>query len=140
MQYNQLTHLLTSNPRKLFLIDGIGAIISSIMLGIVLVKLKGVVGIPASTLYILALFPVLFALYDFYCYRFERKSLGTLLYVIGGINLLYCYLSAGFGFYHIETITWLGSSYLILEILIVSLLAFIEIDVAKRLSNQEKQN
>lgn len=55
-----------SHPKKLFLIDGLGAILSVFLLGFVLVKLERVVGIPSKTLYFLATMPVFFAIYDLY--------------------------------------------------------------------------
>ncbi|MDC1221096.1 hypothetical protein N8Z47_00345 [Salibacteraceae bacterium] len=134
-----MTNRFESNPRRIFLIDGTGALLSAFMLGFVLVTLERVIGIPSSTLFFLAIWPVGFAIYDFYCYRFKKDNFGPFLYCIAIINLLYCVLSAGFGLYHFETITWLGSSYLMFELLIVMSLAFIEFLVAYRTTNQDQQ-
>ncbi len=120
------------NPRKLFLIDGLGAIFSAFMLGVVLVKLETAFGIPSSSLYILAIFPVFFAIFDFYGYQKKHSSLGQFLKIIALLNLLYCCLSIGFAFYHKETITTLGWMYIFVEILIIITLAVIELKVAKR--------
>lgn len=43
-----------ANPKKLFQIDGLGAILSAILLGIILVRFERFFGIPVSTLYFLA--------------------------------------------------------------------------------------
>ena len=53
-----------SHPKKLFLIDGLGAILSAFLLGYVLVKLERVFGIPSKTLYFLATLPMFFVIYD----------------------------------------------------------------------------
>ena len=121
------------NPKKLFLIDGIGAILSAFLLGFVLVRLEIFFGIPIPTLYFLATFPIFFAFYDFYCYRKKLDKLGQLLKGIAVLNILYCCLSLGFVLYHFETITSLGITYILLEIIIVFFLAILEIRVAKRL-------
>ena len=124
---------LISNPKKLFLIDGLGAVISSFFLGFVLVKLENVFGIPSTTLYFLATMPVFFAIYDLYCYRKKNKDLVKPLKGIAIINLLYCCISIGFAFYHFETITIVGWSYLLMEILIIIIIAIIEYKAAKRI-------
>ncbi len=117
--------------RKLFLLDGFGAILSAILLGIVLVKLERLFGIPKSTLYVLASLPCLFAIYDFYCYFKIEKNLKKFLKGIAIVNLLYCCLSIGLAFYHYQEITYLGWTYIIVEILIVVTLAIIELSFAK---------
>jgi drug/metabolite transporter (DMT)-like permease len=120
-----------ANPKKLFLIDGFGAIVSAILLGIVLVKLQSIFGIPKSTLYFLASIPCFFAFYDFYCYYKIDKKVALFLKGIAIANLIYCCLSVGLAIYHIEEITKLGWIYILTEILIVCGLAFIELKVAK---------
>lgn len=117
--------------KKLFLIDGIGALVSAISLGVVLVQLEEYFGIPVSALYILAALPCLFALYDFYCYFKLKENLGSYLKGIAIVNLLYCALSIGFAFYHQSSITWLGWTYIVLEISIVATLALIELKATR---------
>ena len=133
MPFKQIIEKVEYNPKKLFLIDGFGAILSAFLLGVVLVKLEGVFGIPSSTLYFLAALPILFAIYDFFCYQKENDKLGQFLKGIAVINLLYCCLSIGFSFYHLGTITSLGWTYILSEILIVMILATVEFKVANRL-------
>ena len=125
-----------ANPRQLFLVDGFGALISSFMLGIVLVKLESIFGIPSLVLYFLASFPILFALFDIYCYVQLNNSSVHYLKIISVLNLSYCCLSIGLALFHFEVITGLGLAYLALEILIVFALAFIEWEVANRLSKK----
>ncbi len=121
-----------TNPKKLFQIDGFGAILSSILLGVVLVKLKYVFGIPKSTLYFLALLPCLFALYDLYCYFKIHNNVALFLKIIGIANLIYCCLSIGLAIYHSKNITIWGWTYILIEITIVSGLSLFELKVAKR--------
>ena len=119
-----------SHPKKLFLIDGLGALLSAFLLGFVLVKLERVFGIPSKTLYFLASMPVFFAIYDLYCIRKNNNGLGNFMKGIAIINLTYCCISILFAFYHLGTITIFGWSYLIIEILIIIILTIIEYKVA----------
>jgi len=125
--------MLNLNQENFFLIDGLGAILSAFLLGVVLVKFEIFFGIPSSALYILATLPMFFAIYDFYSYRQKDDKLGRFLKGIAIINLLYCCLSIWFAFYHFQTITYFGWAYLLIEILIVVIIAIIEFKIAHRL-------
>jgi len=67
------------NPKKLFLFDGFGAILSALLLGVVLVELESIFGIPRKTLYFLAFLPCLFATYDFFCYFRMKQTFQSFL-------------------------------------------------------------
>ena len=133
MKLKQEIEKLVVNPKKLFVIDGVGALLSAFLLGVVLVWLEKYIGIPSSTLFFLACLPVFFAVYDYYCYKKEREKLGRLLQLIGILNVLYCFLSMGFAVYHYQTITNLGWIYISIEILIILALAVLEFKVAKKI-------
>lgn len=120
--------------KKLFLLDGFGALLSAFLLGVILVKLETYFGIPKQTLYFLAALPCLFAVYDFYCYFRIEENLGKFLKGIAIINLLYCCLSIGFAFHHFEEITYLGWAYIIGEIIIVVAIAVVELRAARQSS------
>ena len=121
------------SPRKLFLIDGLGALVSAFMLGIVLVQFESTFGIPSATLYVLAMFPVFFAIFDFYCFQKNSNSLGRPLKIIAILNLLYCCMSIGCAMYHIDTVTILGWVYICVEVLLIVILSIFELKVAKKL-------
>lgn len=121
------------NPEKLFLVDGLGAILSAFLLGVVLVEFKGVFGIPESTLYFLAFWPCLFAIYDFYCYRKKNSNTAAFLRGIAYLNISYCFLSAGLAIYHYQKITCFGWIYILIEIMIVMYLSMLELNTANKL-------
>ncbi|WP_408024430.1 hypothetical protein [Tenacibaculum sediminilitoris] len=129
----RLLKSFTLNPKKLFLIDGLGAVLSAFLLGVILVNFESVIGIPPSTLYSLAIFPIIFTFYDFYCYQKAYNSLKPFLKGIAILNLLYCCFSIGLVFYHFKTITSVGWIYILIEVLIIITLSIIELTVAKRL-------
>ena len=133
MIWKQATKWGEENSRRLFLIDGMGALLSAFLLGVVLVELEETFGIPPAMLYLLALFPCFFAVYDFYSYQQKNHALGMYLQRIAWLNLGYCLLSVGLAIVHAEAISHLGEAYLAIEILIVCTLAILELRVAKRL-------
>lgn len=135
MTKDKLINWGISNPKKVFQLDGLGAMLSAVLLGVVLVKWESVFGIPTSTLYLLAAIPCLFAVYDFYCYLKVDKMTGAFLKGIALANLLYCALSIGLALSHLDTITLFGWAYIIGEIVLVTVIALFELSVSKRLMN-----
>ena len=123
---------IIKNPRKIFIVDGVGALLSSFLLGVVLVEFEQEFGIPPSALYVLAALPILFALFDFLSYRFSKKP-ATNFRLIAAMNLLYCGFSVGMALFHKSSITYLGWGYILGEIIIVSILALFELSLAKRI-------
>ena len=124
-------------PKRLFLIDGLGAILTAVLLGVVLVRFERFFGIPSSILYFLAIPPIFFAIYDFLSYKKDNIKIGQFLKGIAIMNLLYCCLSIGFAFYHTKTITILGWTYILIEISIVITLSIIELRIANRLNKRQ---
>jgi hypothetical protein len=132
MKFEDLITKAELNPKKLFLIDGFGAILSAFLLGVVLVKFEEIFGIPTSVLYFLATIPIFFVIYDVFCYQ-KHLKIGLLLKGIAVLNILYCCVSIGLISYHFSSITILGWTYVIVEIILVSFLAMIEFRVGKRI-------
>lgn len=125
------------NIKTLFLIDGLGAIVSAVLLGVVLVRLEHYFGIPVQTLYILAALPVIFALYDFVVYFKVERHLEIYLKGIAIVNILYCILSLALAYQHRMSIKLLGWVYIIVEIIIVLVIAGFELKTAKSYKSKE---
>ncbi|MEO1652288.1 MAG: hypothetical protein AAFU64_01980 [Bacteroidota bacterium] len=117
---------MTLKLRQLFLIDGLGALLSVFMLGFVLVRLESYFGIPISVLYVLAAIPIFFALYDFLCYFFLQKGFPPYIKAIALANISYCIFSLVLAFFHRDSITLFGWLYIVGEILIVVFLSLWE--------------
>ena len=122
---------LPTNPKKLFFIDGCGAILSAFLIGIVLVRFEKYIGIPPATLYLLAAFPIMFTIYDLFSYLQSHRKQLLLLKGIALFNFLYCGLSAGVALYHYDTVTICGWIYFFIEILIIMILANWELKIGK---------
>ena len=122
---------IMNNPKLIFLIDGGGAVLSAFSLGVVLVMVQELIGLPHQTLYILSFIAVLFAIYSFSCAFLIKKGWRFYLKIIATANLSYAAITLGLLFYHRITLTNLGIIYFVLEMAIIIPLALFELKVAK---------
>jgi len=125
-----------SHPSLVFLIDGAGALLSAILLGVILPAFQNLFGMPRQALYFLAVFPCLFLVYDLSCYFRIRKNWGPFIRAIAAANLIYCGISIGLIVYHYAKLTGLGLTYFLLEIVVIIILVWIEFSVLYKLSKQ----
>ena len=116
MTFQSIVNQMKEEPKKLFLIDGFGALISAFLLGIVLVQYESAFGMPRKELYILSLLAVGFAIYSFTCSWKLPQNWQIYMKTIAVVNSLYCCLTLGLMFYHREVITTLGIVYFLGEI------------------------
>jgi hypothetical protein len=116
--------------RQLFLIDGIGALVSTVSLGVLLVQFNVYIGMPIPVLYLLAGIAALFALYSWSCFFFLKQNKPAYLRAIALANLSYACLTTGLMVYYASLLTPLGFGYFIIEILILFGLVYIELSVA----------
>ena len=135
MVLQKVTKKINADPRMLFLADGLCAILSALLLGIVLVKLEKIFGIPKTTLYLLAIIPCAFAIYDLCCFCIKDIDIPRYLKGIAFMNLLYCCLSIVLAFYHFEKIQIFGWLYIALEIIVIIALAICELKVSVKLKS-----
>ena len=133
MKLYKLLEKVYLNPKKLFLIDAMGALLSAFLLGVVLVKFKNLFGVPVSVLYLLTLFPVIFAVYDILCYLKTKNNLKLFLKTIAYLNILYCFVSIVILLNRYKQVTFLGYSYFLVEFLIILTLANFQIKVGNKL-------
>lgn len=129
----QIINKASQNPKSLFLIDGFGALVSAVMLGVVLPQFENLFGMPRATLMILAALPCFFIAYDLFAYFFVRKNYTPFLKGIAFINIGYCLLSVYFLFQHHSELTSLGYAYFIIELALVLGVAYIELKTANQI-------
>lgn len=115
------------SPRTLFLIDGIGAAVSAIFLGIILVKFQPHFGMPITMLYPLSIAAVIFAIYSSVCYFRLPSNWTFFLQAIAVINIGYATVTAALVVLHFQQLTYIGIGYFIAELLIVVTLASAEL-------------
>ncbi|NNE56326.1 MAG: hypothetical protein HKN32_09915 [Flavobacteriales bacterium] len=122
----------SKSPKILLLIDGIGAAISVIMLGIVLPTFQHQIGLPTIYLYLLASIAGLFTIQSLRAYRqFPFRWARRLQNVALG-NLAYSFLTLIIVIWNVKLITGLGIAYFAAELLIILTLTVKEFQLAQR--------
>lgn len=106
------------NFKNIFFIDALGALLSAAMIGLILPRISLLIGLPTQTLYFLAVIPVFFAAYSFFCFWKIQPTRGFLA-VIMIANSLYCILTASLLAIHFDEITIWGFAYFVSEIMII---------------------
>ena len=114
-------------PRKLFLIDSLGALLSAFLLGVVLTNFESTFGMPQKVLYFLSINACLLAIYSFMCYLLIKKNWKFYLKIIAFTNLLYCFLTIGLMLYLYKELTNYGLIYFLSEVIVIITLAIIEL-------------
>lgn len=115
------------NSKNIFLVDGLGAIFSASVLGVVLVNFQGLFGMPQQVLFYLMIVACIFSFYSLGCHFFKPANWQSFLLFIAISNTIYCIISVAFAFYHIDTLTTLGCLYFVSEVIVVMLLVNLEV-------------
>jgi hypothetical protein len=117
-------------PQILFLIDAVGALLTSILLVVIKNYFNQYIGMPPNILILLAVIAAGFSLYSTICFFCLKKSFTIFLILIACANLLYC----GFTLMLLATfkasITYMGIAYFVVETVVICTLAFMEYKLA----------
>ena len=116
---------------KIFLIDGIGACLSVLFLGLLLPSFESYFGMPKNVLYGLAILASLLAIFSLSCYFFNVKNGRLFLKIVAFANILYCCISLGLMLYFYQKLTTLGFVYFLGEKIVVLILVYFELKMAK---------
>lgn len=114
------------SPKTLFLIDGLGAITTAVLLSQVLARFEPVFGMPKYILFTLAGIACCLAIYSISCHFLVKENYARFLKAIAIGNLIYCIITVVLILMFFSSLTWLGIAYFVGEITIVLLLAQIE--------------
>lgn len=117
-------------PKKLFLVDSVGALLSAVMLGLVLASFESIFGMPPKVLYILAAIAGVFFIHSMRCYLTETENWRPRMKIIGMANLAYCCLTLVLVICLFQKLTVLGLAYFVIEIILVTALAMFELSIA----------
>jgi hypothetical protein len=126
-------------PRTLFLVDGLGAALTTFSLYFVLRPYFNYFGMPTNILMYLSIIALVYGVYSMSCFFLIKNNWSPFLRIIGIGNLLYCILTMTLLYTFYPSLSRLGLTYFIAEILIIGLLIFTEFRVANRLGT-EKSN
>jgi hypothetical protein len=126
----QIINELKLNPRKLFLIDCLGALASAFLLGVILVLFEEFIGMPKEVLYYLAIAACVFAVYSFFCYFHFPNNWQPFMKAIVIANLLYCLTTIGLVIFFYSQLTIFGVLYFLGELGIIFGLISLELKTA----------
>jgi hypothetical protein len=125
----QFSNKWVPDPKKIFLVDSLGALLTAFLLFVILVTFNKYFGMPETTLHFLSITALVFSAYSFCCFLLLKNNWHPFLRAIIIANLLYCCLTLGLVIYHYQLLTMLGVIYFLAEIGVVCILVFIEIKV-----------
>jgi len=129
----RLTDTLIAKPKIIFLIDGLGAVLTSFLLSVILTSFHEYFKMPLNTLQLLSLIAFVFAIYSLSCFALLDNQFKELLRPIIAFNLIYCVLTIGLAIHFYNELTFLGLVYFVGEVLIILGLVYIEIKIVKAL-------
>jgi hypothetical protein len=126
----------TEKQKTLFLIDSIGAFMTAFSLFVIVRQFNEYFGMPKKELTYLSEIAVCLCIYSAACFLFLKGGLTPFIRFIGIANLIYCALTLGLLIKYYPLLTILGTTYFLIEIVIISGLSYVELNVAAR--NDEK--
>lgn len=127
----------SKKPRTLFLLDGLGAALTTFSLFFVLRHYYNYFGMPANILTCLSVIGLVYCAYSMSCYFLLKEFWTPYLRIIAISNFLYCILTMVFLYSYYNDLTRIGVTYFLLEILIVLSLVYIELIVASMLRTKK---
>lgn len=130
MTERKIIKQLAKKPKKLFLIDSLGAILTTLFLFVLLRKFQKYFGMPHIVLIFLSIIAVIFFIYSTACFLFLKDNWTPFIRIISLANLLYCMLTTGFLIKYYPVLTKIGLAYFLVEITIICVLVYIELNVA----------
>mgnify|MGYP006266252333 CR=1 FL=1 len=116
-----------------FLVDGIGAIITALMLGVILPHFQPTFGMPRDIMHFLSGIASAFALGSLIFHFFVKKNQGPLLRIVALCNTIYCMITLGLLINYREVVTGWGFAYFLGEIGVVLVLVRLEWNTARKL-------
>ena len=120
---------LASNPRRLFLIDAIGALVTMMLLLLIQQFFQEYFRMPSEILLVLIVVAAVFCLYSMGCSFFVRSQWRLFLGVMIALNLLYCLLTLVFVIYCFQQLTAFGMLYFVGEGVVIGGLVCVEVNV-----------
>ena len=129
----KLINHFAENPKRLFLLDSLGAILTAFFLFVVIWQFNGYFGMPKPVLTYLSIIAICFCIYSTSCFLFLKAYWTAFIRLIGIANLLYCALTIGLLIKYYSLLTIIGVTYFLIEIVIICGLSHVELNVAKEI-------
>jgi hypothetical protein len=122
------------NPNRVFLVDAIGALLTTFFLFGILAQFESFFGMPSKTLYLLSGIAFCLFIYSITCHLLIAENWKPYLKIIIICNIIYGLLSIGFVNIHFEKITEFGIAYFVAEIIIIGIIVFLEYKILGNIS------
>lgn len=123
---------LITNPKRIFLIDAFGALVTSILLFGILAQLETYFGMPSNVLYMLAGIAFCLFVFSLSCFALIKDHWKRFLGILIICNGLYLFISLCLIVNHAEKLTQLGIGYFTIEFIIIGILIAIEYIIYSR--------
>lgn len=123
--------MLRITEKNIFLIDGLGALLTAFLLIAVLRIYEKYFGMPSDILFILSAIACIFAIYSWSCFLFIDKISSKFLMPIIIANASYCLLTFSLIVYYFNRLTVLGIIYFLVEIITLCILIYFENKILK---------
>lgn len=130
-----LLKTFTLNPYRIFLVDGIGALLSAVLLLLLLAPLETFFGMPRLIVFILAGIAVLLMCGSLACYFIKPNNWRTSLKLIIAANISYACTTLTLVLIYNDQLTVWGWLYFLLEVMVLAVLATLELQVHTAGSN-----
>ena len=122
---------------RIFLIDGAGALLSALCLGVLLPSMHSLIGLPVFILHSLSLLALAYALYDFCCFKWADKTHPLWLALMVAANTSHLVLTLYILNSYRRSLEFLGILYFTTELLILAGLIFYELTLVAQLKSCE---
>ena len=132
---NKITTYLARNLKNLFLIDSLGALLTTLFLIVLLQIPEHYMGMPKNVLTYLSILSVCFCIYSASYYLFLKNNKTAFIKIIGVANILYSVLIIGLLIINYNSLTKFGTTYFLIEAIIICSISYVELSTAKKLSN-----
>jgi len=118
-------------PKNIFLVDGFGALLTTILLFFVLRNFNDFFGLSKDIFEYLSIISCTFFVYSISCYSLVKQNWKSFLKIIYTANILYCILTFGILIHNYESISIFGIIYFLAEIAVIIWLVTLEIKIIK---------
>jgi hypothetical protein len=126
---------LIKKPKNIFLLDGFGALLTTLLIFFVLRTFNDYLGLSKNNLEFLSIIALIFSIYSVSCYFLVSNNWKLFLKIICTANILYCVLTFGIVLYYYQSISVLGIAYFLSEIMVICGIAFLEIRIIQKGKN-----
>lgn len=128
----KLISYFANKPSALFMLDSLGAALTSLSLFIISKNFAGYLGFPGYIFTYLSLIALLLCIYSAICFFLLKANWTPFLRIIAIGNFFYCILTLLLMYRFFNELTLLGLTYFFAEISIILALVYLELMLAGR--------